>query len=801
MKKVLLLISMLMLNQSVFAQLADRNYADLLTKSITFFEAQACGPNVASHSSFNWRGNCHTSDGQTLGLDLTGGWHDAGDHVKFNFPMAQAVYNLAALYVDYRSVVNSSGNKNLLLKQLRFIGDYMIKCHPSANSYVIQAGTGERDHANWQVPEENTYERRAYLADLNRPNTELACSNAAAFAALSMAFRGQDENYSDELLQHARELYDFGYQNQVSYNSNNQLPDREFVLYDSDNGFQDEIMVGAAWLHRATGEARYKNEADAAFNELDNYVGGWAPAWGDHQYEAAFQLAKTTNEGKYLNPLKRYVVAVADGSEGKYSSGGLWQASAKGNTDGFALPMSLGAASLAYRYAELVGSNNADYNKVRSFAFNQVNYALGDNPRGGSYVVGFGNNFPQITHHRSAHSPNSFNIDSNPTNDTHTITGALVMGPIFDDSYRNVRSDIKYTEPAVGNNAILALTAVQMTKEAGSTPPPSTGNVIVRARGNSGEEQIEIRYQNNRVGNRITLSTTFEEYKVQVNNANGNFKVAFVNDASGRDAFIDWLQVGTTKRQAESRDDNTGAWGNGVCGGGTRTQVLHCNGYINFGTMSTSGSATTGQIVVRAKGDTGTETMELHVNGTKVKTWTNVSTNFTNYTHNNYSGSKNIKVLYTNDGRTSSGADKNLTVDKITVCGQAVQANASGVTRNGCGQGETLWCDGNFDFGTRSCSSSARLASGVENKALLEDSEIWGHLLKSYPNPASNKLVLEGGEHYQMVLYDMTGRSVLEHRDLRGVVDIEVDHILPGLYVMEMRDSENHEVRRRVVIE
>ena len=34
-------------------------------------------------------------DGCDVGIDLTGGWYDAGDHVKFNFPMAYSVTTLA----------------------------------------------------------------------------------------------------------------------------------------------------------------------------------------------------------------------------------------------------------------------------------------------------------------------------------------------------------------------------------------------------------------------------------------------------------------------------------------------------------------------------------------------------------------------------------------------------------------------------------------------------------------------------------------------------------------------------------
>ena len=326
-------------------------------------------------------------------------------------------------------------------------------------------------------------------------------------------------------------------------------------------------------------------------------------------------------------------------------------------------------------------------------------------------------------------------------------------------------------------------------------PPTTTGNVTVRARGTVGGEQLEIRYQDQRVGDRITLGTSFQEYKVQVNQANGNFKVAFVNDNGPRDAIIDWLQVGSTRRQAESRSVNTGAWGNNTCGGGSFTETLNCSGYIGFGTMS---SGSTGQVVIRARGTCGSETMILQVGGKDVKTWTNLSTSFTNYTYSNYSGSQNVKVRFTNDGRTGSGCDKNLVVDKITVCDQVRQAE--NVTRNGCGSEEWLYCNGNFDFGTVSC-GSARTASGAEKGIIADAESKLSDRFNSYPNPASQELTVEGTADYQVTLYDLTGRAVMRHNHLRGRAKLDIHHLRPGLYLMKLRDADQQEVSRRLIIE
>ena len=467
----------ILITTGLSAQLANRDYGDLLTQSVRFFEAQDCGPDVSNHSTFSWRGNCHESDGSTVGLDLTGGWHDAGDHVKFNFPLAFAVYTLGSLYVDYRPQLDQLGKRDVLLKQLRFVGDYMIRCHPDPDRYVIQVGDGQLDHQFWQIPEQNNYRRNAYFIEPGKPGTDLACATAAGFAVLSMAFEGVDDAYSSELLQHARDLYQFGRDN-LGYFSDH-IPTAEAKFYGSNRAEKSQpqaIAIGGIWLYRATGEDRYLIEAEQAANSL-TYIGGWAPTFGNDDFEAILQLAKVTGKQVYLDRAARYAVALANGSEGRRSPGGLYYPDNKEDL-GFSLPLALGTAQFAYRYAELVGPDNPNYTSTRDYAFRQFNYVLGDNPRGRSYVVGYGNNPPRRTHHRSAHGPNGTAIDTNPLDDSNELTGGLVMGPIgLDDSYNNTRSIIKFTEPAVGNNAVLALSAALMLKETGRINPPTVNEI------------------------------------------------------------------------------------------------------------------------------------------------------------------------------------------------------------------------------------------------------------------------------------------------------------------------------------
>src|SRR5690348_18319274 len=61
------------------------NYAEALQESMLFYESQRSGK-LPADNRVSWRGDSDLTDGADHGLDLTGGYHDAGDEVKFGLP-------------------------------------------------------------------------------------------------------------------------------------------------------------------------------------------------------------------------------------------------------------------------------------------------------------------------------------------------------------------------------------------------------------------------------------------------------------------------------------------------------------------------------------------------------------------------------------------------------------------------------------------------------------------------------------------------------------------------------------------
>ena len=61
----------------------------------------------------------------------------------------------------------------------------------------------------WLRPEDIDYVRKSYKIDTNNAGSDVAAETAAAMAAASIVFRPSDRGYADNLVSHAKDLYEF----------------------------------------------------------------------------------------------------------------------------------------------------------------------------------------------------------------------------------------------------------------------------------------------------------------------------------------------------------------------------------------------------------------------------------------------------------------------------------------------------------------------------------------------------------------------------------------------------------------
>ncbi len=446
----------------------DFNYGEALQKSIIFYEFQRSGK-LPEDKRDNWRGDSGLQDGADVGLDLTGGWHDAGDHVKFNLPMAYTTTMLAWSVYESKDAYVNSGQLPYILDAIKWTTDYYIKCHPSPNVYYYQVGDPQKDHAWWGSPEVMQMERPAYKVDTSNPGSTVVAETAAALASASIIFKDTDPAYAATCLSHAKDLFTFAdtTRSDAGYKAAE-------GFYSSHSGFYDELTWAAAWLYLATEDQYYLDKAESYEPHWERELGSdtikyrWAHCWDNKLFGSFLLLARITNDSFYKENIERHLDwwTVGVGSERiTYTPKGLaW-------LDGWgSLRYATTTAFLAEVYADWSGCSSSKAKTYHDFAKFTADYALGSTGR--SFLVGFGDKYPQRPHHRAAHGSYIADMDY-PEQHRHILYGALVGGPRSDDSYVDHIIDFQSNEVANDYNAGVVGLLAKMYEKYGGNPIPN----------------------------------------------------------------------------------------------------------------------------------------------------------------------------------------------------------------------------------------------------------------------------------------------------------------------------------------
>ena len=442
-------------------------YGEALQLSYLFYEANESGE-LTEGNRLTWRDDSTLNDGSTVGRDLEGGYFDAGDHVKFGQPMAFSMTTLAWGGIEYEEAYKQSGQYDELLESVKHGTDYFLKAHEmdsqgNTERLWVQVGEGgyNNDHGYWGSPEsvEANTTRNAFAIDAQNPGTDVAASTAASLASASMLFRDTDPAYADQLLKEAVALYDFAETYQGSYSDSVSAAN---PYYTSWSGYGDELSYGAAWLYKATGEESYLSKSENYFKNEVGGLGDWSMASDDQSYGAAVILAQESDDPYFQNEVEGWLDGwVAGEGNVNYTDDGFAH-----RAEWASVPVTSSTAYLAELYSDTVEYNESYSN----FATDQVDYILGDNSQDYSYMVGFGDNYPERTHHRG--SAGSQPLDGGSTPNDNILYGAVVGGPSEpnDYSHNDQRNDWVTNEVGTSYNAPLTSALVQQYDNYGGDP-------------------------------------------------------------------------------------------------------------------------------------------------------------------------------------------------------------------------------------------------------------------------------------------------------------------------------------------
>ncbi|XVE78412.1 hypothetical protein DITRI_Ditri13aG0142900 [Diplodiscus trichospermus] len=467
---------------STTAQAFD--YSDALTKSLLYFESQRSG-RLPYNQRVTWRDHSGLTDGLEQGVDLVGGYYDAGDHVKFGLPMAFTVTMLSWGVIEFHDQIAIAGELEHALEAIKWGTDYFIKAHTSPNVLWAEVGDGDTDHYCWQRPEDMTTSRQAHKIDQNNPGSDLAGETAAAMAAASIVFKKTNPRYSHLLLHHAQELFEFGDKYRGKYDGSIGVVKS---YYASVSGYMDELLWAALWLYEATDNEEYLKYV---INKAHCFGGiGWAItefSWDVKYAGIQIMASKLLEKEKhnhqayilkqYRSKAVYYLCSCLNKNNNASNNidrtpGGLlyirqWNNMQYVSTAAFLLTVYSDFLRGMNKHLECP-AGTVDHEEILKLAKSQVDYILGSNPMNMSYLVGYGSKYPTRVHHRGAsivsYRENKGFIGctqgydhwySRQEPNPNVLVGALVGGPDCQDNFMDQRDNYMQTEACTYNTAPL----------------------------------------------------------------------------------------------------------------------------------------------------------------------------------------------------------------------------------------------------------------------------------------------------------------------------------------------------------
>nr|QDK64602.1 endoglucanase 5 [Ganoderma lucidum] len=467
----------------------NSQWATTVGNLLYFYEAQRSGK-LPSNNRVPWRNDSALDDGKDVGLDLTGGYYDAGDYVKYTFPMSFSIMSICLGALVSGRGYDLANQTAYLDGTLRWGLDWLMKAHPSPNTFFVEVGDGNIDNNYWGGDRTIPTPRPSYPINNTSPGTDAAAQGAATFAACSALYNNrtlsassstsalQNSSYAALLQGHARDLYSFATSARMQLYQQS-VPTAGDAYASS--GYMDELAIAAMFL--ALSETS-SNASSYYADSVKWYYSGGLGSMLQAGQETVFNWDSKTPAVPLLGAaLANAYPNVVSGSNATLNS---WQSAIEnyfnvfinkkgrsymtqggllyfpGDSDEASLNPALNVAMLMATYAA-TGVQSGQMDKYRTYALGQLSYAMGKNPMNVPYVVGTHPNSPVNPHSAISTGwvpPNPSviaptNYDTDPPQEAYVLYGGVVGGPDDQDQFWDLRSDWVQNEVALDYNAPL----------------------------------------------------------------------------------------------------------------------------------------------------------------------------------------------------------------------------------------------------------------------------------------------------------------------------------------------------------
>ena len=427
-------------------------YHSMPDSLLIFMRQQRCGYNPF------WDEVCHSLDGRTAYgpspygtyIDVSGGWHDAGDDLKYLLTSSYATAIMLFAYTlgpeFFADQYNRYGQHFAndipdILDEARWGLEWMLKLHPAQDQLYHQVAD-DRDHIGWKYPFQDSSDygwgkesyRVVYYAD-GKPQglkeyksksdgvANLAGRYAAAMALAYRIWRDtlQDTIFANRCLKAGEEVYRLGRQKQgVQQGNSYRAPYRYAEIT-----WADDMEWGAAELFRATADSGYLRDALRYARRIG------ATSWTAYDSTAHYAYYPFLNMGHCA------LYSVADSATqeilASYYKKGIEQCIRRADKNAYHIGVpfiwcsnNLVVALIAQ--CALYEKMTAD-SQFHTFMIEQRDWLLGRNPWGTSMFTGL---------------PAHGEFPEHPHTSTYALThrmvrGGLVDGPVYGSIFRRLK--------------------------------------------------------------------------------------------------------------------------------------------------------------------------------------------------------------------------------------------------------------------------------------------------------------------------------------------------------------------------
>lgn len=422
-----------------------RLYNDVVKELMKFFRVQRCGyTNPKNHEV------CHIADATMIidgndtldmKLDLTGGWHDAGDYVKFLNTAAYTTYTLLFAYefdkekfgFDY----NSNGVPDIL-EEAKIGLDWLLRCN--FDKYKLISHVQDlRDHTvGWRMPENDamTYNRPAYVGI--GKNLVGIYTATMSLAARIWKMEIKYDEFANRCLTSAENIF--------SVRESVPNLDESVTGVYQDNHYWGKLALGAVELYKTT---RRSELLDFAKEYADSAGSDYWWSWGNLNSYAHYRIAEFDKEYiKYIqNNLEMF---------NEFKSKNIFGMGTKAS---WGTNNTLLGITLQY----ILWNKLTNDDSFKELALSQRDFVLGKNPWGISFINKVGSKYSKNFHHQIGYMQNN-------------LPGGFAAGPIsrsvldsfnipFETAdrfrkfqtdslvYRDDRNDYVTNEPTIAANA------------------------------------------------------------------------------------------------------------------------------------------------------------------------------------------------------------------------------------------------------------------------------------------------------------------------------------------------------------